>query len=175
MFLENSQNSHNFQKFHKICRPAACNFIKKEALAQVFSCEFCESSKILTQQIWWLLLQGDKSKKYEYIFYRIPSSWLQTIQYICVYRQKTHLILPVLILDEDRSSRPEVFCKKGVLRNFGKFTGKHLCQSLFFDKVFSCEFCTEHLWWLLLTKRKNWFTFIFSQKRPSSNLLRHHK
>ena len=34
-----------------------------------------------------------------------------------------------------RSSRPEVFCKKGVLRNFTKFTGKHLCQSLFFKKV----------------------------------------
>ena len=26
-----------------------------------------------------------------------------------------------------RSSRPEVFCKKDVLRNFAKFTGKHLC------------------------------------------------
>ena len=25
--------------------------------------------------------------------------------------------------------------KKGVLRNFTKFTGKHLCQSLFFSKV----------------------------------------
>ena len=25
--------------------------------------------------------------------------------------------------------------KKGVLRNFGKFTGKHLRQSLFFNKV----------------------------------------
>ena len=34
-----------------------------------------------------------------------------------------------------RSSRPEMFCKKGVLRNFVKFTGKHLCQSLFFNKV----------------------------------------
>ena len=31
-------------------------------------------------------------------------------------------------------SRPEVFCKKGALRNFTKFTGKHLCQSLFFNK-----------------------------------------
>ena len=48
-------------------------------------------------------------------------------------------------------SRPEVFCKKGVRRNFAKLTGKHLCQKLFFDKVaslkdslvqlFSCEFC----------------------------------
>ena len=26
---------------------------------------------------------------------------------------------------------PEVFCKKVVLRNFTKFTGKHMCQSLF--------------------------------------------
>ena len=34
-----------------------------------------------------------------------------------------------------RSRRPEVFYKKGVLRNFAKFTGKHLCQSLFFNKV----------------------------------------
>ena len=34
-----------------------------------------------------------------------------------------------------RSSRSEVLCKKGVLRNFGKFTGKYLCQNLFFNKV----------------------------------------
>ena len=25
--------------------------------------------------------------------------------------------------------------KKGILRNFAKFTGKQLCQSLFFNKV----------------------------------------
>ena len=31
---------------------------------------------------------------------------------------------------EYRSSRPDVFCKKGVLRNFSKSIGKHLCQSL---------------------------------------------
>ena len=34
-----------------------------------------------------------------------------------------------------RNSHPEVFCKKVVLRNFPKFTGKHLCQSLSFNKV----------------------------------------
>ena len=35
-----------------------------------------------------------------------------------------------------RSSLPQVFCKKGVLRNLAKFTGKYLCHSLFFfDKV----------------------------------------
>ena len=68
-----------------------------------------------------------------------------------------------------RSTRPDVFCKKGVLRNLGKFTGKRPCQNFYFNKVaglacnfikietlaqvFSCEFCeiskntfsTEHL------------------------------
>ena len=34
-----------------------------------------------------------------------------------------------------RSSRSDVFCKKSVLRNFVRFTGKHLCQSRFFNKV----------------------------------------
>ena len=29
-----------------------------------------------------------------------------------------------------RGNRPKVFCKKGVLENFAKFTGKHLCRSL---------------------------------------------
>ena len=59
-------------------------------------------------------------------------------------------ILNLCILLTGRSSRPEVFYKKRVLRNFAKFTEKYLCQSLFFDKVaglaltlaqvFSCEF-----------------------------------
>ena len=34
-----------------------------------------------------------------------------------------------------RSNRPEVFCKKDVLKNFERFTEKHLCQNLFFNKV----------------------------------------
>ena len=64
-----------------------------------------------------------------------------------------------------RSSRP-VICNKGVLRNFAKFTGKHQCQSLYFNKVvnfikidtlaqvFTSGFCgiskntclVEHVW-----------------------------
>ena len=51
----------------------------------------------------------------------------------------SHLRKPIMFnwsqLFRDRSSRPEVFCKKGVLKNFEKFTGNHLCQSLFFNKV----------------------------------------
>ena len=47
---------------------------------------------------------------------------------------------------------PGVFIGKGVLRNFAKLTGKHLCQSLFFNKVAGLReiskntFSTEHLW-----------------------------
>ena len=75
-----------------------------------------------------------------------------------------------------RSSFPDVFCKKSVLKNSTKLKGKHLCWSVFFNKVASvgpatllnirvpvqvlfCEFCeifknsffTKHLQWLLLT------------------------
>ena len=62
-----------------------------------------------------------------------------------------------------RSSCPEVFCEKGVLRNFAKFTGTLPKACNFIKKetlaqVFSCEFCEiskntflmEHLSWLLL-------------------------
>ena len=41
------------------------------------------------------------------------------------------MLLPFLI----RSSHQSCSIIKGVLRNFVKFTGKHLCQSLFFNKV----------------------------------------
>ena len=54
---------------------------------------------------------------------------------------------------------PEAFCKKGVVKNFAKFTGNTFAR-VFFTKLqtlaqlFSCEFCeifkstfcTEHLW-----------------------------
>ena len=62
-----------------------------------------------------------------------------------------------------RSSRPEVCCKKGALKNFAKFTGKHLCRISFlkkrlwhscfpvnFAKFLWTPFFKEHLWWLLL-------------------------
>ena len=39
--LEISQNSQQ----NTCARPQACNFIKKETLVQVFTCEFCEFCK----------------------------------------------------------------------------------------------------------------------------------
>ena len=51
---------------------------------------------------------------------------------------KTFVQINLIRLPENgllRSSRSKVFCKKGVLRNFTKFLGKHRCQSLFLNKV----------------------------------------
>ena len=49
----------------------------------------------------------------------------------------------------------EVFYKKGILKNFAKFTGKHLCQSLFFNKA--SAFFIEHPW----TTTSHVFMFLF--------------
>ena len=92
-----------------------------------------------------------------------------------------------------RGSRPEVFYKKGVLRNFAKFTGKHLCQGLFFNEVAGLGpasllkrdagtgvflwifqnflghlFFIKHLYWLLLASANIsdvcfWFKFTASK------------
>ena len=45
VFLEISQNLQENTCARISFRAKACNFIKKEALAQVFFCEFCEISK----------------------------------------------------------------------------------------------------------------------------------
>ena len=68
--------------------------------------------------------------------------------------------------DIDRSSHQRCSIKKGVLKNFTKFTGKHLCQSFrlktcnFIKKealaqMFSCEFC------------KNFKDIFFTENLPS--------
>ena len=44
--------------------------------------------------------------------------------------KETYEFLNGLLIDKEAVA--EVFCKKGVLRNFAKFTEKQLCQSLFF-------------------------------------------
>ena len=38
-------------------------------------------------------------------------------------------------MNKFKSSHRTYYIKKDVLKNFTKFTGKHLCQSLFFNKV----------------------------------------
>ena len=71
------------------------------------------------------------------IFY-IKCNYSSNHFYICHLNRyalwfKVRLFIIEIILKS--SSCPEVFFKKGVLKNFAKFTGKNLCQSLFFNKV----------------------------------------
>ena len=57
-------------------------------------------------------------------------------QYIqSISQDRVFCIFPEKFSTKVRSSRPDVFSKKVILTNFAIFTGKHLCQSLFFNKV----------------------------------------
>ena len=54
--------------------------------------------------------------------------------------------------------------KEGVLRNFAEFTGKHLCQSLFFNKVPGLRLATllkKKLWHILLWILRNFKEHFF--------------
>ena len=58
---------------------------------------------------------------------------IKRYKFLCLFN---HFLLEQKLFGTiNRSSRPEVFCEKAVLRNFAKFTGKYLWQSLFFNKV----------------------------------------
>ena len=93
-----------------------------------------------------------------------------------------------------RSSRLEVFCNKDVLKNFTKFTGKHLCQSFFasslrpatllkerlwhryfpvnFVKFLRTPISAEHLWWLLLILYLSKFQYEWQRiKKQTENVL----
>ena len=61
--------------------------------------------------------------------------------------------LAALLNHSFRSSRPELFCKKGVLKYFAKFTGdSQETPVLFYEfcKISKNNFFIEHLRWLLL-------------------------
>ena len=89
----------------------------------------------------------------------------------CVWYGSSMNFFMVRIYTTPRSSQRMCSVRKGVLRNFSKFTGKHLFKSLFYKKetlaeVFSCKFCeitkntffTEHLW---VTASQNFPRLIF--------------
>ena len=108
---------------------------------------------------------------------RPPKFWVQNIfnfnlqQNLRFLQHSSRYYLPC------QKQPAEVFCKNGVLRHFTKFTGKHLCHSLFFNKVLGLRLATlfkkrlwhrcfpvnfvkflkttfyiEHPWWLLFPR-----------------------
>ena len=67
-------------------------------------------------------------------------------RYCACFKQKVLKLYSVDSLWNARRSHRGCSVRKSVLRNFTKFTGKHLCQRLFFRKetlakLFSCKFC----------------------------------
>ena len=78
---------------------------------------------------------------------RFPWSYFSLkLQILRLFRARRSKAVECRFTLKRQKQPPEVFVRKGVLRNFPKFTGKYLCQSLFFKKetvvqVFSCEFC----------------------------------
>ena len=46
-----------------------------------------------------------------------------------------------------KNGHSEVFYKKGILENFTKFIGKHLCRSLFFNIAAGLRRFSFALWW----------------------------
>ena len=77
-----------------------------------------------------LLFHSFQKLKMFYLFHGIKFSWCYLVSCSC------YLSFPIFLYSfkiyRVNSSHPHVFSKNDVLRNFGKFTGKHLCQSLFF-------------------------------------------
>ena len=73
----------------------------------------------------------------------------------CRITPETNLNVSALVLSEAyKSSHQRCSVTKGVLTNFAKFTGKHLCQSLFFDKLARlnpCNFILKRLWYSCFT------------------------
>ena len=55
--------------------------------------------------------------------------------YFCVFIVLVTICIIAKWINLFQKQSPDIFCKKGVLRNFAKFTGKHLCQVSFLRKL----------------------------------------
>ena len=146
MFLKISQNSqeNTCVRASFLITLQASDFIKKETLAQAFSCEFCE------------------------VFYRTP--YLQNtsgrlLLKLSSLRWAFYLVIPwqlifaCLIWNSVKVAKwgkPKQTAG-GVLNNFVKLPGKHLCWCLFFNKVAGLRRA------FLLKKRHQCFSAIFAK------------
>ena len=113
-----------------------CLHFQKQLFADVFQIEVFKKFTIFTEKhlclsILLIKLQACKSKK-------IPTQMF-SCKYCKLFKNsffyRTHLVTAMYPIHHLQKQPPEVFSRKGVPRNFAKFTGKHLCQGLFFHKV----------------------------------------
>ena len=105
----------------------------KETPTQVFS---CENSEIFQNSFLYrasLVAASDVSRlnPLDYLTY----SWLCSLSQITWIHQNTRFF-------NIQKQPPEVTYKTGVLKNYARFKGKHLCWSLFLNKVAGLRLAT---------------------------------
>ena len=168
LFLQKHSSINVWQKKKRISTKKDIFFTRRLLL--------CWTEHVLLRVIWFhgfnapLLWTKDVNWSYLHKTPYARSVYVHVSKRFLLYQARAHLKVWIW-----RSSRQEVFCKKGVLENFAKFTGKHLCQGLFFNKVaglrpatlfkkrlwhrcfpvnfakiLGTPFFIEHLQWLLL-------------------------
>ena len=134
--------------FNEVAGLKAYNFIKKETPTQVFSCEYCKNFKntYFEKHLQMTTSVNSRSAIFQeslalpFKLNALTSgiSWQHThSNLVGIFSQfsqlRRSLELNLLCwVSGSRSSHPDVFCKEVVLRTSAKFTGKHLCQSLFY-------------------------------------------
>ena len=140
-----------------------CSFIYKSQ-GQMYANYFVDTSIILDKC---LVIQSSARGKHMHSYIQIGVQnrqnlrirmvifWLKLAPFAAQFTGSRSTVCLLLCRDFEklkekmpcyRSCRPQVFCIKGVLRNFIKFTGKHLCQSLFFNKVAGLTLFKKSLW-----------------------------
>ena len=136
---------------NKVAALKVRNFVKKKLRHRCFPVNIAEFLKapFFTEHLWWPFLQctgycfvqswpkQTKSKLCKLFSFKIIAARSGPIlhkSFFCAMLSQTYLDNIQYTIFLCGSSRPEVFCKKGVLKNFTKFTEKHLCQSLFLNK-----------------------------------------
>ena len=155
---------HLFQSlfFNKVVGQA-CNFIKKETLAQVFSGEFCEifENTFCTEHIWWLLRWTKPTKK-----------WIRNTSFWCCKICSCRYIFPrncSNIVDIDNFYFIVCICSKIVCSDLVFWCFNREFSPIFWT-IFACyqissKFCRTRVWripWYVYWKAGNvfyWYIF----------------
>ena len=103
----------------------ACNFSKKEYLAHMFSCEFCEIFKNI---FFAERLRATASVESNFFYFAKYNFSAAKFMIFIAFESRDKTCSKIAII---RSCHPEMFFKKGVLKNFAKFAGQYLCWSIF--------------------------------------------
>ena len=116
----------------KICHMTQANMISFKQTHANGNNSYNRSFTIRIEQIFWCFYKTQTTQ----LFMKIKH-YLQRNSKLCCYhlKCKKHRMIVGFTTNKCRSSHQRGSVRKGDLGNFAKFRGKHLCQSLFFNKV----------------------------------------